>query len=67
MFILLWMYLGGTICALAGAVEVMIVDHYRLRNKMLLMIILSLVWPFTYLANIFFVIRDIIRRNKTEY
>lgn len=66
MFILLWMYLGGTICALAGAVELMIVDHYWLR-KMRLMIVLSLVWPITYLANIFFVIRDIIRRNKTEY
>lgn len=66
MFILLWMYLGGIICALTGAVELMIVDHYWLR-KMRLMIVLSLVWPITYLANIFFVIRDIIRRNKTEY
>ena len=66
MFILLWMYLGGVICMLTGAVELMIVDHYWLR-KMRLMIVLSLVWPITYLANIFFVIRDIIRRNKTEY
>lgn len=66
MFILLWMYLGGIICALTALVELMIVNHYRLL-KMLLLIVLSLVWPITYLANLIFVIRDIIRRNKTEY
>lgn len=66
MFILLWMYLGGIICALMASVEGMIMDHYRLR-KMLLLIVLSLVWPIAYLANLFFIIRDIIRRNKTEY
>lgn len=65
MFILLWMYLGGTICALTASVEIMIMDHYR-RRKMLLLIVSSLVWPIAYLANLIFVIRDIIRRNKTE-
>ena len=66
MFILLGMYLGGIICALTESVAMTIVNHYRLL-KMLLLIVLSLVWPITYLAGLIFVIRDIIRGNKTEY
>lgn len=66
MFILLWMYLGGIICSLTASVEVVIVNHYRFL-KMLIMVVLSIIWPITYLANAIFVIRDAIRRNKTEY
>lgn len=66
MFILLWMYLGGIICALIASAETSIIKHYNLL-KMLLMIVLSLVWPIAYLANLIFMIIDAIRRNKTEY
>lgn len=64
MFILLWMYLGGIICALTASVELVIANHYRFL-KMLLMIVLSIVWPITYLANLIFIAIDTIQRNKT--
>ena len=66
MFILLWMYLGGIICSLLALVGLAIVNHYRIR-KMIATIILSLVWPIAYFANVIIIIRDAIRRNKTEY
>ena len=66
MFILLWMYLGGIICLLLALVGLAIADHYRIR-KMIIMIMLSLVWPIVYFANAIIIIRDAIRRNKTEY
>ena len=66
MFILLWMYHGGTICVLINVVELAIIRHYNLL-KMFIMITLSIVWPITYLASIIIMIIDAIRGNKTEY
>lgn len=64
MFILLWMYLGGVIVVLISLVEEAIVRHDNL-CKAVTVILLSLVWPITYLANLIFIAIDIIRRNKT--
>ena len=63
MFILLWMYLGGMICALIDSAELEIINHYSLR-KMIVMIVLSLVWPIAYLASIIIVIIDAIQRKQ---